>query len=705
MADLTLDSDVRYVSGIGPKRAQALYDEGISSIHDLLRHFPRRYLDRSNIVRIRDVRVGESYTIVGKVARMGLIRNRTSRGQRFKLVLEDESASIDLVWFQGAPYYARMFEEGEWLAAYGRIEFYGRSLQMTHPEFDRLDEESENPMLHTGAIVPLYPSSEALKAQNFDSRGFRRIIRPLLDVTSQMEETLSLSIVEGHRLLSIGAAYRQIHFPSSADNLAHARRRLKFEELFYLQLLLAYRKQKIKSDDRGIAFDTVGGKTRQLASQLPFELTPAQRHVLREIVDDMRSPRPMNRLIQGDVGSGKTIVAVFCLLMAVEHGFQTALMVPTEILAEQHTIVMQELLWGLDVQVRLLKGGQKKTERERIVREVAAHQVDIVIGTHAIFQEQIEFAKLGLIVVDEQHRFGVIQRAEIRRKAIEKGFHPDVLVMTATPIPRTLAMALYGDLDVSVIGELPGGRKPIRTALRTDDARDKVYEFIRSEIQKGRQAYIVYPLIETSEKVDLKAATDAFELLSGKTFADLRVGLLHGRLKTDEKQSTMARFKNQELDVLVSTTVIEVGVNVPNATVMLIEHAERFGLSQLHQLRGRVGRGSDQSYCILMTDRKFLNDETRARLQIMESTTDGFRIAEEDLKIRGPGELFGTKQSGLPELRIAHLIEDRELMEEARKAAFDLVHRDPQLRDPRHVCIQKKLRSEYLDKLELASVS
>lgn len=702
---MTLDSDIRYLPGVGPKRAQALHDIGLVTVWDLLNYFPRRYLDRRTISPIRSLKIGHAATVVGRVSHFGTVKNRSSRGSRFKLVLEDDSGTIELTWFQGARYYEKAFTEGEWLAVFGKVEIFGRSLQMTHPEFDRLDSESDDTFLHTGAIIPVYPSSEELRTKFLDSRGLRKLIKPVLELTDAIEETLPLAVVEKYRLISLGTAYRQIHFPSSPDNLQHAQRRLKFEELFYLQLLLAYRRSKVQSDDRGIRFTDGGEKTERLLRSLPFDLTTAQKKVLQEIYGDMDKPIPMNRMIQGDVGSGKTIVAILAMLRAVENGYQTALMVPTEILAEQHYIVLQELLWGLGVQVALLKGGQKKSERDAVLSGLASHQIDLVVGTHALFQNDVVFQKLGMIVVDEQHRFGVMQRAEIRRKSLERGFHPDVLVMTATPIPRTLAMAIYGDLDVSVIGELPSGRKTIRTAIRTDDARPKVYDFIRSEIGKGRQTYIVYPLIEASEKTDLKAATDAYEHLSKDVFPDRRLGLLHGRLKTEEKQQIMSRFKNREIDILVSTTVIEVGINVPNATIMLIEHAERFGLSQLHQLRGRVGRGSEQSYCILMTDRRVFSDETRARLRIMEETTDGFRIAEEDLKIRGPGELFGTRQSGLPELKMANLVEDRGLMEDARTAAFDTVRQDPQMRDPRHAGMVKKFKSQYLEKLELAHVS
>lgn len=699
-----LQSDVKFLSGIGPKRSETLNEIGIFTVWDLLNYFPRRYLDRTNISLIRQLRVDEAATVVGRVENFGLIKNKSGRGSRFRLILSDDTGSINLIWFQGAQYYEKAFEIGEVLAVYGKVDFYGRERQITHPEFDRLSGEDDENFLHTGAIIPVYPSSEALRRKWFDSRGFRRLIKPLLDLTDEIEESLPLEIRESYKLLNRAATYRQIHFPLTHDSLHKAQERIKFEELFFLQLLMAYRKSQIHATQKGIVFEKIGDKTKELIDQLPFQLTEAQKNVMREIRADMKSVHPMNRLIQGDVGSGKTIVAIMTMLIAVENGFQTAFMAPTEILAEQHYYVLQEYLWGMNVNVVLIKGGQKKSEREKILHDIQTHQADIVVGTHAIFQEHVDFDKLGLIVIDEQHRFGVMQRAEMRKKSVEKGFNPDVLVMTATPIPRTLAMSLYGDLDISIIGELPTGRKPIKTALRREDAREKIYQFIRDEVKKGRQCYIVYPLIEASEKTDLKAATEAYEKLSAKTFSDLRLGLLHGKMKSAEKQEIMTQFKNQKLDVLVSTTVIEVGVNVPNSTIMLIEHAERFGLTQLHQLRGRVGRGGEQSYCILLVGKDRLMDETEHRLKIMEETTDGFRIAEEDLKLRGPGEFFGTKQSGIPELKLAHILYDQDIMKLARTAAFELVKTDPQLRHAQNAGVRKKFETEYKDKMELGSV-
>ncbi len=699
-----LNAEVQFLPRIGPKRAEVLNDIGVFTLWDLLNYFPRRYLDRSHVSAIKDLRLHEAATVVGRVENFALIKNRKGWGSRFRLILSDDTGSINLVWFQGAQFYEKAFESGDILAAYGKIEFYNRELQITHPEFDRLESEEEDNFLHTGAIIPVYPSGEALRKKWLDSRGFRKLIKPLLELTDEIDETLPRTVIEKNKLLSIQATYRQIHFPLSEDNLAKAQERIKFEELFYLQLMMAFRKNRIVAEQKGITFSQVGEKTKELIARLPFQLTEEQKKVLREIHADMKSPHCMNRLIQGDVGSGKTVVALLAILIAVENGYQTAFMAPTEILAEQHYYVLQEYLWGMNIRVALLKGGQKKSEREKVLHEIEHHEADIVVGTHAIFQEHVTFAKLGFIVIDEQHRFGVMQRAEIRQKAVAKGIYPDVLVMTATPIPRTLAMAVYGDLDISVIGELPSGRKPIKTVSRKEDARKKIYEFIRAEIQKGRQSYIVYPLIEESEKSDLKAATEAFEYLSKKIFPDLRLGLLHGRMKSAEKQDVMARFKKQEMQILVSTTVIEVGVNVPNATIMLIEHAERFGLTQLHQLRGRVGRGGEQSYCILMIAKDELADENMARVKIMEETTDGFRIAEEDLKLRGPGEFFGTKQSGLPELKMAHIVYDKEILKTARQDAFELVKRDPQLRSTENATVKKKFMKEYHEKLGLGQV-
>lgn len=693
-----------YLKGVGPKKSEALNKYDVFTIWDLLNYFPRRYLDRTGIKKINQVKIGENATIVGIVENFGLVKNRKMKGSRFRLIISDETGYLSLVWFRGASYYQNAFTAGEMLAVFGKIDYYNNEIQIAHPEFDRIDDEGDNRFLHTGAIIPLYPTTEELRSKWLDSRGFRRLIKPLMPVTQSIPEILPKTVTQTNHLLPLPEAYKQIHFPENAELLKAAADRLKFDEFFFLGLMTAYQKQKIKLQPNGIIFEKVGEKTRDLISRLPFELTDSQKNVLREIRQDMKSPHAMNRLLQGDVGSGKTIVALLAIMIAVENGYQTAFMAPTEILAEQHYAVIQDYLWGMNITTVLLKGGQKKAEREKVLEDIRCHQADIVVGTHAVFQETVSFAKLGLIIIDEQHRFGVMQRAEIRQKAVDSGFNPDVLVMTATPIPRTLAMTVYGDLDQSVITELPSGRQPIKTVARDENARRKMYDFIRNEVKNGRQCYIVFPLIDQSEKIDLKAATDAYKNLSEKIFPDLRIGLLHGRIKSAEKDDVMRRFKKHELDIIVSTTVIEVGVNVPNATIMVIEHAERFGLTQLHQLRGRVGRGSEQSYCILMTNEKAMTDESRRRIDVMCRTTDGFNIAEEDLDIRGPGEFFGTRQSGMPELKLAHIIYDRDILIKARKAAFQMISEDPQLRSPEHAGIRKKFMEEYQTKFGLGQI-
>lgn len=700
-----LDDRVCFLKGVGPKKAEALAEVGVHTVWDLINYFPRRYIDRTSIKKVGELKVGETATVVGKVERFGMIGNRNMRGSRFVMVLSDGSGYLSCVWFRGLSYFRRAFSEGEWLAVCGRVEHFRGEWQMVHPEIDRLDDEGDAGFLHTGAIIPLYPSTEALREKWLDSRGMRRLIRPLLSLSKTIEDYFPEAFRKKHELIDLPKAYTDIHFPPTISDLQAAQTRLKFDELFFLSLMMAYRKRTLKIYPNGIAFEKTGQRVRELLERLPFELTEAQKQAAREIREDMRSPYPMNRLLQGDVGSGKTLVALIAMLVAAENGYQSAFMAPTEILAEQHYKVLQEYLWGMDLRVVLLKGKQSKGGREKILSDVSSHQADIVVGTHALFQESVRFARLGLIIIDEQHRFGVLQRSEIRKRAVESGVNPDVLVMTATPIPRTLAMTVYGDLDVSCIRELPKGRKPIRTVFRDEGARDKIYDFIHQQVRTGRQVYIVYPVIDQSEKTDLKAAVEAYQYLSEKKFPQWRVGLLHGRMKSAEKDQVMSEFKKGHIHILVCTTVIEVGVNVPNASVMMIEHANRFGLTQLHQLRGRVGRGEHEAYCILMAPKREMTDEAHRRIEALCNTQDGFKIAEEDLNIRGPGEFFGTRQSGMPELKMAHIIFDRPLLEKTRQAAWELISRDPQLRDPAHAALRKKFVEEYRDKFGLAEIA
>jgi len=643
----------------------------------------------------------------------------------FFLTLKDETGFLTCIFFAGVQWYQKAFEVGEILAVSSVPELDRlHRPQFIHPEFDRLKTRDEddgtdwNSLLNTGAIIPKYASSEELRQVGLDSRGFRRIIRNTLqDNLGTLVEFLPEELRRGEELSDLHSALKAIHFPKTYAQRDEGLKRLKFDELFFFELLMAYRRREVKGDLKGISFNVKSELARGLLASLPFELTDAQRRVIKEITTDMGQPQPMNRLLQGDVGSGKTIVALFAMLVAVDNGFQCALMAPTEILAEQHFFTLRNFLRGLPVNVRLLVGGQRKRLREDILEDIRRGSANIVVGTHALIQEKVEFGSLGLIVVDEQHRFGVAQRALLREKGRA---NPDVLVMTATPIPRTLSLTLYGDLDVSVIDELPRNRRPIRTAVRTEKEKSKVFEFVRNEIRRGRQGYIVYPLIEETEKVDLKAAIAEHKKLSEVDFKDFRLGLLHGRLSSEEKDEMMSRFASKDLDILVATTVIEVGIDIPNATVMIVENAERFGLSQLHQLRGRVGRGADQSYCILLTDdlaakrRAQLsadraeaereNVEVQKRLDTMVETSDGFKIAEIDLELRGSGDYFGTRQSGLPSFTVADIVHDGQILIRARKAAFAMVSLDPQLRLPHHEEIRQRFEKVYKDLLSYVRI-
>ncbi|NQT26537.1 ATP-dependent DNA helicase RecG [candidate division KSB1 bacterium] len=693
---LRLDSSVQYVKGIGPKRADALEKIGIRTVLDFLTHFPRRYLDRRTLTTIRNLRAGDRITVVGKVVSVELV---SGRRRRLVLIISDETGMMECIWFQGLSYVSKLFEVGETIAFHGKVTVY-RGPQMVHPEFDKLSDAGESDPLHTGGIIPLYPSTESLSRQGLDSRGFRRVIHGILPLFNQgMTETLSNSLLKSQNLMPVHEAYETMHFPSNWKALERAQYRFKFEELFFLQLFLILQRETRHTEQKGIAFEHVGDQVRTLVERLPFELTSAQKRVLREIREDMKTASPMNRLVQGDVGAGKTVVALLAMLIAVENGYQTALMAPTEILAEQHYLNIHRLLEGMNLQITLLRGKQKAAERREILQGLEDGTTQIVIGTHALVQEGVAFHKLGFVVIDEQHRFGVMQRANL----MEKGLQPDVLIMTATPIPRTLALTIYGDLDVSALDEMPPGRLPVRTVWRKENVRDKVYDFIRSEIHQGNQAYIIYPLVEESEKIDLAAATEGFELLSTTAFSDFNLALLHGQMKSDEKESVMQRFKAGEIQILISTTVIEVGIDVPNATVMLIEHAERFGLTQLHQLRGRVGRGPIQSTCILLSSYAVSEDGNK-RLKTMESTTDGFKIAEADLEIRGPGELFGTRQSGILNLKVANLMSDGWIVEKARKEAVRIVESDLHLETSENRLLKQTLRDQYQSRFGLIQV-
>ncbi|MBX3279822.1 MAG: ATP-dependent DNA helicase RecG [Acidobacteria bacterium] len=644
-----------------------------STVEDLLHYMPMRYEDRSRLARIAELQDGVTASIEVQVRIGGVIPFKGGRIKLYEFIATDGEGQVRAYWWNQI-YLARVFHRGARVILYGlwKKNHHKGYFEVENPEYEvLLDDEEENESPETGAIhtsrrVPIYR-----KLGDIRTRQLRSVFHHLLKSLEEIPESIPSDVIRRHALLGRDAALRRVHFPADDAPIEHynevksaAHHRLIFEEFLWLAMAIGLRRGERTAETKGARIVIDERIDEALRAMLPFELTGAQRRALGEIFADMTSDRPMNRLLQGDVGSGKTIVAVQAMALAIENGYQTALMVPTEILAEQHHRNIRRILAGTAYNAGLLTGSLRAKEKRETHERIASGELNLIVGTHALIQEAVEFDRLGLAVIDEQHRFGVLQRAEIRRR----GLNPDVLVMTATPIPRSLAMTVYGDLDVSVIDELPPGRTPVSTHVRGDDRREKIYEFIREQIRAGRQAYVVYPIIEESEKLDLRNATEMYEHLQRDVFPEYRLGLLHGRMKPAEKEEVMSAFVRNELQTLVATTVIEVGVDVPNATVMLIEHAERFGLSQLHQLRGRVGRGAAESYCILLAQYEQTKD-ARERLKIMEETTDGFRIAERDLELRGPGEVMGTRQSGLPAFRVANLVRDQRVLETARREA------------------------------------
>ncbi len=669
---LRLDSDVQYVKGVGPRRSALLASRGIRTVEDLLLHIPKSYQDRATFVALAALQIGQDAAVHARVYRSRMIQTRR-RVPIFDAILTDGSSFVHAKWFHGHYLQTREFTAGREVVLFGRVDFdrYESKFVFFNPEFELLDGGEESASLDIGRYVPIYE-----EVAGITSRQLRRIIAgALADLAKDVDDPLPDDVREAHGFPDLRTSLERIHFPEQPDGIEELNRRrspyhrrLIFEEFFLLELIYALRRAQSRGL-QGLRFETSDRIRQQVKTILPFHPTAAQKRVLKEIVDDLRAPYPMIRLMQGDVGSGKTIVAFEAIVIAIENGYQAALMAPTEILAEQHFISAKRILGPLNYRVGVVRRGIKKAGKRELLEKIASGETQLVIGTHALIEENTVFKNLGLVIVDEQHRFGVVQRLQI----MAKGGNPNTLVMTATPIPRTLAMTLYGDLDLSVIDEMPPGRSTIRTTHAVDRDSDRVYQMIGAEVEQGRQAYVVYPVIEESDKVDLKSATEGFKKLS-EIFKGRRVALLHGRLKSEEKEAIMAAFAAGEIDVLVSTTVIEVGVDVANATVMLIQHAERFGLAQLHQLRGRVGRGTHRSFCILMTPSR-LNDVARQRIHAMVSTTDGFRLAEVDLQLRGPGEMAGTRQSGIPEFRIANLMADGELLLLAQKEAQRWVDR------------------------------
>lgn len=730
---ITLETEITYLPGVGPNRAAILGKEiSITTIGDLLTYYPYKYVDRTRIYRIADIDGNMPYVqIAGKI--LSFESFGEGRNRRLVAHFSDGSGVADLVWFNGIKYITQTLSTGKAYVVLGKPQVFGGRINITHPDIEDapaqlvtiqapttrslFGDDGDTPQSSQrtvansmGKFHPHYHTTERMKKAFINSAAIARLTSTLFhQFPTPFPETLPSYLVSHHNLMSYDEAVRNIHFPTSADALRRAQARLKFEELFYVQLGILRYAHKRMQHYRGYIFPRVADIFNTFYSQhLPFQLTGAQKRVIREVRDDMRSGRQMNRLVQGDVGSGKTLVALMCALIAIDNGFQVCLMAPTEILAAQHLETLTNFLGNMPVNVSLLTGSVKGKRRKETLQGIADGTVNILVGTHAVIEDNVTFSRLGLVIIDEQHRFGVAQRAKLWMKTGVNDnatqLYPHVLVMTATPIPRTLAMTLYGDLDVSVIDELPPGRKPIRTVHQFDTHRQRLYQMMRHELQLGRQIYIVYPLIKETEKMDLKDLEQGFEEISA-AFPEYKVSKVHGKLKPSEKDEEMTRFASHETHILVATTVIEVGVNVPNASMMIIENAERFGLSQLHQLRGRVGRGADQSYCILVT-RVELSSDTRKRIQIMVDSTDGFEIAEADLKLRGPGDLEGTQQSGMAfDLKIANLALDGQILQYARNAAQAVIDQDPDETNPANALLWTRLHQLRKDDINWGAIS
>ncbi len=687
-----LDRDVTFVKGVGPNKSSLLNDElGIHTVRDLLTDFPSRYEDRTQFRKIADINNnGEVVQVKGtlkSLASVGSARKKRLVGQ-FE---DDYGGKIELVWFRSTKWIKDNLPAGAQYVVYGRVNRFGRKLNIAHPEIERL---SQHQAKQTSTFVPVYRSTERLNASGLDSKGRRKAVLNALKMlkADDVPEHLPTYLMEKLHLMSYYEALKRIHFPRNNEELLEAEKRLRFDELFTLQLSIVRQYKANKAAHKGHVFASIGQYFNSFYhDKLPFELTNAQKRVIKEIRQDLKSGTQMNRLLQGDVGSGKTMVALMTMLIAIDNGFQTCLMAPTEILAQQHYESIREMIKGLGLRVTILTGSIKGKVRQELLKLLRLGEIHILIGTHALIEAPVKYKNLGLAIIDEQHRFGVAQRARLWEKG--KTYYPHILVMTATPIPRTLHMTIYGDLDVSVIDELPPGRKPVVTRHKTEYHRPQVIEFMRKEIATGHQVYVVYPLIEESEKLQLEDLNNGYErLLQDFPKPEYQISVVHGRMSQDEKDFEMNRFVEGKTHIMVATTVIEVGVNIPNASVMVIENSERFGLSQLHQLRGRVGRGAKQSYCILMTSFR-LTEEGKERIQTMVDTTDGFEIAEVDLRLRGPGSIQGTQQSGIPTLKIANLVRDHQIMRTAREIAMRILDKDPGLLSPHH----EKLR-HYMEK-------
>ncbi len=697
-----LETPIQYVKGVGPKLAKLFEKKGILTVEDALYFLPRCYEDRRNLKKISELKQGRKETGFGQILLSGVAFYQNKKKRVFEVVVGDGSGTITLKWFRGNERYLRdRFKKGRQLIFSGEVRWFNYQREIHHPDVEVVEGEIEKDYLNFKRIVPIYSETEGLY-----QRTLRRLMKTILEgYAGELASPIPPEIAERQKLIHFSEAFRRVHFPPDGESMdalnlqrSEGHRRIIFDEFFFLELGMALKKRGVALES-GISFKTDGTLSQKLLRQLSFQLTHAQERVLAEIKGDLEKPHPMNRLIQGDVGSGKTVVALLACLYVVECGYQAAIMTPTEVLAEQHFLNLHRWVEPLGVKVALLTSNLKGSEREDLYQSIRSGEVQLVIGTHAVIQETVEFNRLGLAIIDEQHKFGVVQRGLLKKK----GENPDVLVMTATPIPRTLAMTIYGDLEVSLMDEMPPGRVPVETRVFPEAARARVYRMVEEEVRKGRQAFIVYPLVEESEKLDLRDATRMSEHLQREVFPQFRIGLLHGRMKSDEKEAIMTEVKEGRIQILVATTVIEVGLDIPNASVMVVEHAERFGLSQLHQLRGRIGRGRYPSTCILLAQYRS-SEEGRIRLRAMEKTTDGFKIAEEDLALRGPGEFFGIRQSGLPDFRVAHLIRDTPILIEARREAFRLVQEDPELLHPSHSGLKDVLIKRWRGRMELATI-
>ncbi|MDN4165667.1 ATP-dependent DNA helicase RecG [Cytophagales bacterium LB-30] len=692
-----LDTQIEFLKVVGPQRAALLQKElGLFTYRDLLQHYPFRYEDKSTFYTIRQLNEG-----MPNVQVKGYLRlfEMVGEGSKKRLVghFKDETGEMELVWFKGIQWVLKKYQPGIEYIAFGKPNRFGTKVSMAHPELDVNSSKSK-----PNALEPVYPLTEKLKAKYIDSKTILSWQREaLIQCYPSFEDFLPQDIRAQFGLIERKEAFRHIHFPQSAEWLQKAKFRLKFEELFLIQLKLLTQKLIRLEKFKGFVCSDTQLLHTFYNEHLPFELTNAQKRVIKEAYTDMKSGKQMNRLIQGDVGSGKTMVAFICILLAIGNGSQAALMAPTEILADQHLKGLLPLAEALGISIALLTGSTKTKERRKIHEGLVSGELKLIIGTHALLEDTVQFKQLGLAVIDEQHRFGVAQRAQLWKK--NEQIPPHILVMTATPIPRTLAMTIYGDLEISVIDELPAGRKPIQTVHRYESSRLKVFQFLREEIEKGRQVYIVYPLIEESEKMDLKDLMDGYESIS-RAFPSVPLSIVHGKMKAEDKEFEMRRFVKGETKIMVATTVIEVGINVPNASIMLIENAERFGLSQLHQLRGRVGRGAEQSYCILMSSYK-LSKDSRVRIETMVSTNDGFQVANTDMQLRGPGDLMGTQQSGIIDLRMADLVQDGKILEIARQAAQHVLDEDPHLTEARYLPLQNILKAMRGNQINWSRVS